>query len=1448
MLLEAKDIQISTHTLLERLGLRELGLNAVIRDFSLHCKDQTVSGQMMIDYSEMVDPDSVKILQKALEKYFGCNIRLSLKNERLNPAQETVLRWKTILRILNGSFSYVTDKVYIKAITEEKICCYVPNEFILRKIKQNRKKLTDTIADEIGFDVKVDFELDESRGKETMEAAHPQFDMDAMYEMMAETEIQAQAQNQMDEKPKRRFFKSSFTKRAEPKERPPVGETVTPIYQMVFNKSEFTIEGEVFSVDYREGPKVATFGIYDGTDSVRCIAFRENAEWIGANLKDGKYAKAIGKATVDNRSDKPSFFIDNIEAGTPKEKRMDNAEEKRIELHAHTQISAMDSIMQIGDFIDTAARWGWEAIAITDHGVVQSFPDLYERCIKNHIRPIFGMEGYLVDVAPIVYNKEFLDEVKTDAIHEKITAMDYVVFDFETTGLSPLNDEIIEFGAVKVVNGEVTETFSELVDPGRPISEKISEITGITNEMLKGQPKIDEVLPRFMEFIAGTVLVAHNANFDYRFLKQQALKVLGLDYNNAYVDTLSLSRSLLNMKSNSLDKVVKALGLDDFNHHRAFEDAKITADVFLKLAEIATNRGKDTLEGLDSLKSEMDLTKLFGRDFTVYVRNKTGLRNLYKLVTESHLNYFGRAVPLIPKDILTKNREGLIIGTGSPMSELANGYRFGYDNDELKELAQFYDFIEIMPPDAYTAVEEDLDYDRMYKMYKKFYELSQEIGLPCIMTGNVHYLDRENKKPWSIMKISEKALRRRGKQFPSGMFDAVNLHLRTTDEMLEIAEKITGSFEEAKALVIDNPKKLIANFEDIKPITRQLHPPEMDGAEEEVREIAYKKMYEIYGENPLPEVKKRLDFELDAIIGNGYSVLYLIAQRIVNKSMEDGYLVGSRGSVGSSFAATMLGITEVNPLSPHYVCPECKHTEFSEDKSVSSGYDLPEKDCPECGAQMRRLGQEIPFETFMGFNGNKVPDIDLNFSGEYQTRAHRYIEELFGRDHVFKAGTISTVADKTAYGYVLRYEECTDENIKDIEKERISKVIAGVKRTTGQHPGGLMIVPKSMNVYEFTPVQHPANDRNSEVRTTHFDYHSIHDDLVKIDALGHDDPTFMRYLQDITGINPLDVPMGDEKTVQIFSSPDPLGLKPDDIPGVVNGSLGIPEFGTNFVRGMLMDTKPRSFADLVRISGLSHGTGVWLDNANMLIKNKTAVLSEVIACRDDIMNLLIHSGVEHVKAFQIMEIVRKGKDLKEEDVELMKEHGIQDWFIKSCEAIKYLFPKAHAVAYVSMAFRVAYFKVHHPLAYYSTYFTVKGGEFDVNLILSGPQKIRQWLDDPEAFGSMSKQKLNSARVVNEIALEMLLRGYEFLPVSIKKSDINRFTIEDGKLRIPLNRVSGLGDRAAESVVIEREKEPFISIDDFNRRTACSTSIIEVLKEMKAFDGLQEHAQYSLFGG
>jgi len=1127
-----------------------------------------------------------------------------------------------------------------------------------------------------------------------------------------------------------------------------------------------------------------------------------------------------------------------------------------VQLHTHTHLSAMDSILSVEALVERAAKSGQKAVGITDHEVIQAFPEFYERCQAHKIKPIFGMEGNVVDLTPILMNVEKRypgTEIKF--LQAGWETKPFCVIDFETTGLSALSDDIIEIGAVKVLEGKIVDSFQSFVKPNVPIRETITRLTGITEETVQEAPTLAHVLPKLRDFIGDEVIVGHNVNFDYQFY-QQALQKTGEKVTHSVtLDTLALARSLLKMPSYTLDKVAKKLALREesgetlaFRHHRAIEDARVTGLILIELLQMAKKEKRFSFEDIQGLQTEIELNRLHGDSFTVFVQNKRGLKNLYRLVSMSHLEYLGKA-PLIPKTRLSEHRTGLFLGTGSPSSELSKAYRMGKDRDELIEIARFYDFIEIMPADAYTDLEEGLNATILKEMYARFYEIGREIGLPALFTGNVHYLDPQDHKAWSVLKISDMAIRRRGQQFPPSLFDDVKLHYRTTEELLSCAEEMLGDAQKAQEVVIHNPAQLADQIEWIQPITRTLHPPIIEGAEEEIKTLTMNNMRAVYGNEPPEQITERVKRELDAIIGNGYAVLYLIAQKIVAQSLKDGYLVGSRGSVGSSLVAHLLEITEVNPMPPHLVCPYCHHCCFSEDPSITSGYDLPDSFCPQCGKKMRKHGQTIPFETFMGLKGNKVPDIDLNFSGEYQSKAHRFIEELFGAEHVFRAGTISTLAEKTAFGYVLRYEEATGVSLGEAEKERLAKSIAGVKRTTGQHPGGLMIVPKNYEVYDFTPVQHPANDRHTEIKTTHFDYNSIHEDLVKIDALGHDDPTFMRFIQDCTRVNPLTIPMDDRKVIDLFSGLRPLKIRKGQIPDVETGTLGVPEFGTSFVRGMLKETKPKSFADLVRISGLSHGTDVWLNNSRDLIINGKVALSEVIACRDDIMIDLIRRGLEPMQAFSIMERVRKGKGLSGEEEKLMKEKGVPEWFLESCRKIKYLFPKAHAVAYVSMGFRVAYFKLYHPLAFYSAFFTIKGWDFDLSVVLKGPEAVRESLlstNGGKNGETKSRQKAEGERFVHEVALEMLLRGFGFLPVDIIRSHPYRFEIEGQSLRIPLNKVPGLGEKVALSIQQAREAKPFSSIEDVKKRTSVSNTVIDLLKQYNAFGDLSDSAQYALF--
>ncbi|MFW6121323.1 MAG: PolC-type DNA polymerase III, partial [Petrotogales bacterium] len=1076
---------------------------------------------------------------------------------------------------------------------------------------------------------------------------------------------------------------------------------------------------------------------------------------------------------------------------------------------------------------ETLKRWGHDSVALTDHGVVQAIPEFFRKASKANIKPIYGMEGYMVnDSEPIV---RYLDDES-----KKLEDTTYVVFDLETTGLDPVSDEIIEIGAVKMKNNKILDKFSTLVKPTKPLSEIVQNITGINEKDLDEVPSIHDVFQEFLDFCDGSILVAHNASFDYRFVRNAVKEIYSREWNPPYIDTLSLSKTLLKSKSYSLDNVVKRLKVGKFKHHRAMEDANVTAEVFKKLITMAKKRGITTVKELEKLRENMNIKSVRPNHVSILAKNSEGLKNLYKIVTISHTEYF-HGKPRIPKSVLNRYRDNLLIGSACVSGELAKAYIEGANESELKEIAKFFDYIEIMPLDVTAKGNEDgrISEDNLRNMYRTLYKIGKELNIPVVMTGDVHFLEPHDDFFRSVVQAAQ--------DYPS--FDnQPAVYLRTTEEMLEAARNIFDSEKIVKEIVVENTRKIADKIEKIIPIEGKLHPPIIEGADEQVKSITYENAYNIYGETLPAKIKKRIERELKAIIDHGYSVLYLIAHKMVKKSNEDGYVVGSRGSVGSSLVANLMGITEVNPLIPHYICPSCHYFETPND--YDSGYDLPDKECPECGTKLKKDGQNIPFETFLGFKGDKVPDIDLNFSGEYQEKAHEFLENLFGKDHVFRAGTISTLAARTAYGFSRAYMEKSNKRLKRAEIDRVVLSLMGVRRTTGQHPGGLMIVPKDKEVHDFTPVQYPANDTSATIMTTHFAYEVIHDDLVKIDALGHDDPTFIRMLKDISGKDPMEIPMNDQKTLSIFSSLKSLGIDKRKL-GIDVGTIGIPEFGTQFVQSMLQETRPSNFADLVRISGLSHGTDVWLNNARNWIGSKKASLSEVIACRDDIMNYLISKGIESLTAFKIMEKVRKGKGLSDKDIEIMEENNIPEWFVESCHRIKYLFPKAHAAAYVSMAFRVAYFKVHHPMPFYATYFTIKGSDFDVDYALCEPDEIKKELTNITIMQDKNVKDKNRETLLKAI-LEMKLRGFDFLPVDLEKSDPVKFLIEDDRLRIPFCRIKNFGIKAALSVAKERRKKPFTSIENLVSRTAINKTIVEVLRKYGTLKDLPEKEQITLF--
>ncbi|MEG1481044.1 PolC-type DNA polymerase III [Clostridium sp.] len=1190
--------------------------------------------------------------------------------------------------------------------------------------------------------------------------------------------------------------------------------------------------GEVFKteiIETRTGKTILTFFITDYTSSitVKCFLKEKDKEEVLENVKKGLYCKVRGEAIYDTYAREVVVMGRDI-VKMKKITRNDGANEKRVELHLHTNMSTMDGMVSASKMVERAASWGHSAVAITDHGVVQAFPDAQSAAKKFGIKVIYGVEGYLVD-----------DGVPI-ALHEKNESLDdsYVIFDLETTGFSAKNDRIIEIGAVKILKGKIVDRFSEFVNPERLIPYKITELTGITDEMVKNSDNIEIILPKFLEFCKGSVLVAHNAGFDTGFIKNNCRR-FGLDFDFTIVDTVPLARFLYpELKKVKLNIVAKHLGISLENHHRAIDDAKATCDILLKCFE----KLKDEKEIFDLTKlneeflSNVDIRRQPTYHIIILAKTQEGLKNLYKLVSEAHLNNFFKSART-KKSRLQEMRDGLIIGSACEAGEVYRAILDGKSDDEVTEIAKFYDYLEIQPIDNNNfliAKGNVVDEKELQEINRKIYNLGKKLNKPVVATGDVHFLEPEDEAYRKIIMAGK------------GFKDADNqppLYFKTTEEMLKEFSYLGQDI--AKEVVITNPKNISEEIDMIKPIPDETYPPKIEGAEEEIKDMVMNKVHSIYGEN-LPEViQKRLDKELNSIINNGYAVLYLIAQKLVAKSLDDGYLVGSRGSVGSSFVATMSDITEVNGLPPHYVCPKCKKSEFFLDGSISSGADLPPKDCPECGAHYIRDGHDIPFETFLGFEGDKEPDIDLNFSGEYQGVVHKYCEVLFGKGYVFKAGTIGTVAEKTAYGYVRKYLDERGIRATSAEIERLTLGCTGIKRTSGQHPGGIMVVPSDNEIYNFSPIQHPADDNDTDIITTHFDYHSISGRLLKLDILGHDDPTVLRMLQDLTGLDPKTIPLNDEKVLSLFIKPDALGVTKEELECEV-GSYGLPEFGTKFVRQMLVDTQPKSFADLVRISGLSHGTDVWLNNAQYFIKEGYTTLKDCIATRDDIMVYLMYQGVPPKMSFTIMEKVRKGKGLTEDDEKLMRENNVPDWYIESCKRIKYMFPKGHAVAYVMMAVRIAYFKVYYPEAYYATYFTVRADDFDAELICRGEGAIHEKLQEMYELGNNVTAKEKGLTTSLEMSFEMYKRGFKFLRVDLYKSEATKFIIEDGALRPPINALQGVGDNAAKSIVEARKDGEFISKEDLRMRAKITKTAVETLDNHGCLEGMSETNQLSLF--
>ncbi|WP_226034911.1 PolC-type DNA polymerase III [Aquibacillus saliphilus] len=1215
-----------------------------------------------------------------------------------------------------------------------------------------------------------------------------------------------------------------------------IKEEADPMETILEEERSKVVQGYIFDVDVRElrsGRHLLIIKATDYTDSFQIKKFSkgdEDAEKF-QQIQKGIWIKARGTVQTDTFTNELTMMANDINQ-IVSEERIDKEpeNEKRVELHAHTTMSQMDAVVSASKLVEQAAKWGHKAIAITDHAVAQSYPEAYAASTKHGIKAIYGLEANVVDDGvPIAYNEHDVD----------LSEATYAVFDVETTGLSAVYDTIIELAAVKIKDGQIIDRFESFANPHHPLSQTTTDLTGITDDMVNDAPEIGDVIKDFHQWMGDDILVAHNASFDMGFLNEGLRKVDYDKASNPVIDTLELARFLFpDNKNHRLNTLCKLLDIELTQHHRAIYDAEATGYLLWKLIKKVNEKG---ITNHNQFNQHMGEGNAYQRSrpfhVTLLAQNEIGLKNIYRLVSMAHIDYFYR-VPRIPRSQLQKYREGILVGSGCDKGEVFETM-MQKSKDEAEKAAEFYDYIEIQPPSNYNhLLERELVQNeaQIFDILRNLVEMAERLNKKCVATGNTHYIEQRDKLYRQILISSQKGNPLNRQTLP-------DVHFRTTDEMLECFSFL--GVDLAKEVVVTNTQYISDSIESIKPIKEDLYTPNIDGAEDEIREMSYNRAKSIYGES-LPElVEKRIEKELKSIIGHGFAVIYLISHKLVKKSLEDGYLVGSRGSVGSSLIATLTEITEVNPLPPHYVCTGCQYNEFFNDGSVGSGFDLPEKQCPNCGENLKKDGQDIPFETFLGFKGDKVPDIDLNFSGAYQPRAHNYTKVLFGEDKVFRAGTIGTVAEKTAYGYVKGYAGDQQLQIKNVEVDRLVQGCTGVKRTSGQHPGGIIVVPDDKEIYDFTPIQFPADDKNSEWKTTHFDFHSIHDNLLKLDILGHDDPTVIRMLQDLSGIDPITIPTDDKEVMKIFSGPDVLGVTSDQIM-CKTGTLGVPEFGTRFVRQMLEDTNPKTFAELVMISGLSHGTDVWLGNAQELINKGICTLPDVIGCRDDIMVYLMHKGLDASLAFKIMEFVRKGKGLQDEWIEEMKKNNVPDWYIDSCKKIKYMFPKAHAAAYVLMAVRIAYFKVHYPIFFYAAYFSVRAGDFDLDVMVKGSAAIRKRVEEIIAKGNDATPKEKNLLTVLEIALEMNERGFSFQKVNLYTSNATDFIVDGNTLIPPFNAVDGLGTNAALNIVKVREDGEFLSKEDLRERSRISKTVLEYLDNHGCLDGMADANQLSLF--
>ena len=1424
---------------LEKLEIKNIRLEKQLKEVQvskvIYFKEDRVIYMYLIS-KEIISHEILDLLREELLcklKYFK-NIRIKIKFTGFGrKSEKDIIKayWHNIIYILKNICPAIEGwKKQIEYMClDNMLKIKIPKDIFYEKLKKNNieEVIRNILLEELGIDyeVKVEKAIGEKIDKKKLiEKTDKEIE-----DLIKELDFDVKEEHDEEE---------GYVIKDEYDEHMIYGEDVNslvhPIKDLNQNSKTVAIVGEIFHIENKElrnGKILSIMSITDNTSSINCKLFLNdlNKDKILNAVKEGSYVKIKGDVLFDTYQRELTMTISGIRAEVKPQREDTCKKGKRVELHAHTQMSSMDALCSTKKLVKQAAAWGHKAIAITDHGVVQAFPEAMDAGKSNNIKILYGVEGYLVeDNAPVIKNA-----------NDESLSQTFVVFDLETTGFSNKNDKITEIGAVKIENFKVVDRFSQLINPQKDISYKVQELTGITNDLIKDKPTIEEVLPKFIEFIGDSVMVAHNADFDMGFM-QQKCREQNIEFKNTSVDTLTLARTLLpHMKRFRLNLIAKELGVPLLNHHRAVDDAEATAHIFIKFLEMIQKRGGEKLSDINTILGNIDYTKLTTNHITLIAKNQAGIKNLYKIVSDAHINHYHRA-PRILKSVLEQYKEGIIVGSACEAGEVFQAVKQNKSEEELERIISLYDYIEVMPIDNNRFMidkGEVEDEEELRELNRRLIEVAKKFGKIPVATGDVHFIDKHEAVFRKVLKYSQ------GFKVDE---EETYLHFRTTDEMLEEFKYLGEDL--AYEVVVENTNKVADMVEKVLPIPNETFPPKIEGSDKELRDMCNAKAERIYG-SPLPDVvRKRLDRELNSIINNGYAVMYIIAQKLVTKSLADGYLVGSRGSVGSSLAATMSDITEVNPLPAHYVCenPDCKYSYFYEIGEWGSGADLPDKDCPKCGRPLKKDGHDIPLEVFLGFEGDKEPDIDLNFSGSYQPVLHKYTEVLFGEGHTYKAGTIGTVAEKTAFGYAKKFVEENDLNSTSAEVLRLANGCTGVKRTTGQHPGGIMVIPDYKDVYDITPIQYPANDPSCGVITTHFDYHSISGRILKLDILGHDVPTIIRMIEDITGKIATEIPLDDKETMSLFTSTEALGVTPEEINCPI-GCLAIPEFGTKFVRQMLLDTKPKTFAELVRISGLSHGTDVWLNNAQDLVVEGTVEFKEVISTRDDIMNYLIFKGLPPKMAFTIMESVRKGKGLKPEFIEEMKKNDVPDWYIGSCQKIKYMFPKAHAVAYVMMSFRLAYYKVHYPEAFYATYFTMKAEDFDADLIVKGLDAIKNKMDEITSMGNDATAKEKNMLTVLEVAYEMYARGIKILPVDIYESDAKEFKVVGEKQILPpMIALQGVGENAAIHIQQERENGEFISKEDLQKRTKISKTVIETLTIHGSLDNMSEKNQLSLF--